>query len=141
MKLCQTLILAGMLSASAEWAQSEQWLAYHTGTETRGYRRIKLTTNAPPGVALPPLSGQPYFARWLTPMDPSGGRWLCLERSRKSGLFDRLYFDSNGDGRLDDEERRADLDDGARRHDGRLVRRDADAPDARSVGAAEVRQK
>ena len=36
-------------------------------------------------------------------MDPSGDRWLCLDRTRKSGPYDQLYIDSNGNGRLDDE--------------------------------------
>jgi hypothetical protein len=35
-------------------------------------------------------------------MDPAGGRWLCFDRTRKSGPYDRLYIDSNGNGRLDD---------------------------------------
>jgi hypothetical protein len=34
-------------------------------------------------------------------MDPAG-RWLCLDRTKKSGLCDRAYFDSTGNGRLDD---------------------------------------
>ena len=35
-------------------------------------------------------------------MDPSGGRWLCLDRTRKSGPYDRLFIDTTGNGRLDD---------------------------------------
>ncbi len=63
---------------------------------------MALTTNPPPGVALPKLNAPPYFARWTTPMDPAGGRWLCFDRTRKSGPYDRLFIDSNGNGRLDD---------------------------------------
>ena len=33
------LILAGMFLAGAAWAQSEQWLEYHTGNEGRAYHR------------------------------------------------------------------------------------------------------
>ena len=62
---------------------------------------IKLTTNAPPDLKLPKLNARPYFAHWTTPMDPAG-RWLCLDRTKKSGLYDRVYFDSAGNGRLDD---------------------------------------
>jgi len=36
-----------------------------------------------------------------TPLDPAG-RWLCLDRTKKSGLYDRVYFDGTGNGRLDD---------------------------------------
>jgi len=96
------LMLAGMLVAGTAWAQSEQWLEYHTSNDGRAYHQIEVTTNAPPGVALPKLNGTPYFARWKTPMDPAGGRWLCFDRTRKSGPYDRLFIDSTGNGRLDD---------------------------------------
>src|SRR5208282_1409091 len=102
MKLSIKWMLAGVMLAGTAFAQNEQWLEYHTGTESRAYHSLQLTTNPPPGVALPPLNGRPYFARWLTPMDPAGGRWLCFDRSRKSGPYDRLFIDSNGSGRLDD---------------------------------------
>lgn len=96
------LILAGLVAAGTAVGQSEQWLEYHTGTEGRAYHRMELSTNPPPGVALPKLNASPYFAHWLTPMDPAGGRWLCFDRTRKSGPYDRLFIDSNGNGRLDD---------------------------------------
>ena len=85
MKLSRRLILAGMLVASTALAQPEQWLSYHTGTEGRGYRSVKLTTNAPPGIKLPAMSAPPFFAHWTTPMDTAGGRWACFDRTRKSG--------------------------------------------------------
>ena len=50
---------------------------------------------------MPKLNAPPYFAHWTTPLDPAG-RWLCLDRRKKSGLYDRVYFDSTGNGRLDD---------------------------------------
>ena len=62
---------------------------------------FELTTNPPPNVKLPKFNARPYFAHWTTPMDPAG-RWLCLDRTKKSGLYDRLYFDGAGNGRLDD---------------------------------------
>ena len=97
-----TLILAGLLLAAPAFGQSEQWLQYHTSSEPRSYHQLEVTTNPPAGVALPKLSGKAYFARWLTPMDPTGGRWLCLDHARKSGPCDRLFIDTKGDGRLDD---------------------------------------
>lgn len=97
------IVVSGVALATAAVAQTEQWLEYHSGSpDARGYRWLELTTNAPPGVALPKLHAAPCFARWTTPMDPSGGRWLCLDRSRPSGLYDRLFLDVNGNGRLDD---------------------------------------
>lgn len=102
MNLSRKLIFAGMLLASTVWAQTEQWLEYHTSSDGRAYHLIQLTTNPPPGVALPKLTAPPYFARWKTQMDSSGGRWMCFDRSRKSGPYDRLFIDSSGNGRLDD---------------------------------------
>ena len=93
--------LAAMALATTALAQKEQWLDYHVSTEGRGYRYLKLTTNPPPNVKLPKLNAQPYFAHWTTPLDPAG-RWLCLDRTKKSGLYDRVYFDTTGNGRLDD---------------------------------------
>ena len=99
--LVKLAALAAMALATTVSAQKEQWLDYHVSTDGRGYRYLDLTTNAPPDVKLPKLNGQPYFAHWTTPLDPAG-RWLCLDRTKKSGLYDRVYFDTTGNGRLDD---------------------------------------
>ncbi|HXR08498.1 MAG TPA: hypothetical protein VN765_14280 [Candidatus Acidoferrum sp.] len=102
MKLCKLMILGGMALAGSAQGQPEQWLQYHTGSEGQAYHQLEATTNPPAGVALPKLNGPAYFARWQTPMDASGGRWVCLDRSRKGGPYDRIYIDSTGNGRLDD---------------------------------------
>jgi len=94
-------LLAGMFLANAALAQPEQWLQYHTSREGRCYNWLKLTTNRPPDVALPKLGAKPFFAHWTTGLDPKG-RWLCFDRSRKSGPYDRVFIDSTGNGRLDD---------------------------------------
>src|SRR5512137_656088 len=93
--------LAAMAATTTALAQKEQWLDYHVDRDGRGYRNLTLTTNPPPNVKLPKLNARPYFAQWKTPLDPAG-RWLCLDRTKKSGLYDRVYFDSTGNGRLDD---------------------------------------
>lgn len=97
------VIVAGVFLARTVVAQPEQWLQYHTSPEGRASRWMELSTNPPPDVVLPTLNAKPCFARWVTPLDPAGGRWLCLDRTRKSGPYDRLFIDSNGNGRLDDE--------------------------------------
>jgi hypothetical protein len=94
-------VVAAVAVAIPALAQTEQWLDYHVSREGRGYRSLTLTTNPPPNIKLPKFNAQPYFAQWTTPMDPAG-RWLCLDRARKSGLYDRVYFDTTGSGRLDD---------------------------------------
>jgi hypothetical protein len=89
-------------TAFAAHAQKEQWLQYHVSQEGRGYRYLDLTTNPPPNVALPKLNAQPFFAKWTTPMDPAGARWLCFDRTRKSGPYDRVFYDSTGNGKLEE---------------------------------------
>jgi len=95
--------MAGIAWSAAASAPPEQWLQYRTGREGRGYTWLELTTNAPANVVLPKLKALPYFARWATPLDASGGRWLCFDNTKKTGPYDRVYIDRNGNGRLDDD--------------------------------------
>lgn len=94
--------VCGTALVTTAYAQKEQWLEYHVTREGRGYSYLELTTNAPPNVSLPKLNAKPYFARWVSPLDQAGGRWLCFDRTRKSGPYDRVYVDSRGDGKLAD---------------------------------------
>jgi hypothetical protein len=98
------VFIATMALTATALGQPEQWLTYHTSSEERGYHAVQLTTTPPAGVALPQLNSPVWFARWQTPLDPSGGRWLCVDRTRKSGPYDRLFIDSSGNGRLDDKQ-------------------------------------
>jgi hypothetical protein len=82
-------------------AQQEQWLQYRTSTEPRGYRWVQLSTNPPAGVALPKLRASALYGRWTDGLD--GGRWFCMDRATRSGPCDRMFFDCNGNGRLDDD--------------------------------------
>jgi hypothetical protein len=100
-RMIQWAAMTAMALATTASAQKEQWLDYHASRDGRGYRYLNLTTTPPPNVKLPKLNAQPYFAHWTTPLDPAG-RWLCLDRTKKSGLHDRVYFDTTGNGRLDD---------------------------------------
>ncbi len=96
----------GAFADAAPSSDSEalnQPLKFQAGSNVRGYRLLAVTTNPPANVALPKLNAQRCFARWGTPLDPAGGRWLCLDRPRKSGPWNRLYIDANGNGRLDDD--------------------------------------
>jgi hypothetical protein len=107
MKACSKR-LGLVLSAWAACAMiasgaTEQWLQYQTSTEGRGYRGLKLTETAPKGITPPAnLTGEIWYAQWTTPLDPKG-RWMCFERTRKAGPHNRVFIDSNGNGRLDDE--------------------------------------
>jgi hypothetical protein len=103
---------------SWSFAQEEQWLQYHSSREVSQvaggmyYRSLELSTEKPSGVELPQFSVRSpedkgenqFFAKWSTPMAKNGFLWLSLDRTQKYGLHDLLYIDSNGNGRLNDEE-------------------------------------
>lgn len=95
--------LAGLAFTLSAAAQKEQWLEYHTGTEPKGYRWLELSTNPPPNVTLPKLTSAPYFGVWKNGLEFNEGRRFCLDRTARSGPYDRLVFDANGNGRLDDD--------------------------------------
>ncbi len=98
-----TALVAALACAGSASAQPEQWLEYHTATEPQGYNWLQLTTNAPSGVALPKLQSVAYFGEWKNGVETNKGRVFCLDRAAKSGPYDRLIFDANGNGRLDDD--------------------------------------
>lgn len=98
--LAALVALAFTLTAAA---QKEQWLEYHTGTEPKGYRWLELSTNPPPNVTLPKLTSAAYFGVWKNSLESNEGRRFCLDRAARSGPYDRLIFDANGNGRLDDD--------------------------------------
>jgi hypothetical protein len=102
-RLKSWVALGWVVFATTAFAQREQWLQYRTSREARATRWLELTTNAPPDLVLPKLNAQPYFARWTTPMDPHGGRWICLDCTRKTGPYNRLFIDTNGNGNLNAE--------------------------------------
>ncbi len=95
--------LMGLSFTLTATAQEEQWLTYHTGTDPQGYRWLELSTNPPPNVALPKLQSTAYFGVWKNGLETNEGRRFCLDRVARSGAYDRLIFDANGNGRLDDD--------------------------------------
>lgn len=90
------------LAAPAASAQPEQWLKYAIASEPKAYRWIEVSTNAPQNIKLPELQAPALFGCWSNSLDPKG-RWFALDRTAKTGLQNRLFFDRNGNGRLDDE--------------------------------------
>jgi hypothetical protein len=92
-------------------AQDEQWLRYHCRREARriigdmGWAQPDLTTEKPQGAELPEFEkSEPWFAKWSTPMAEAGHLWIALDRTYENGPYDRLFIDSNANGRLNDEE-------------------------------------
>ncbi len=102
-------ILIAVLFSPAVMA-SPQWLQYRTSPQARdmvgGSSRFHRPEKEKPDVATPALQTEtPLFVKWTTPMDPAGHRWMVFDKKHKYGLCNILYFDTNGNGRLDEEER------------------------------------
>jgi hypothetical protein len=93
------------------YAQNEQWLQYHSARElnltgfSSSMKSLEVSEQKPADVSMPKFIGESQlFAKWVTPMAEKGFLWVALDRSKKLGLYDILYIDSNGNGRLDDEQ-------------------------------------
>ena len=95
--------------AHAAVAQEVQWLKYRRADDDTGpviarEKPLELSSTRPQGVRMPEFEGDTQlFGRWYAPLAPDGYLWLALDRSGTSGLYDRLYIDSNGNGHLNDE--------------------------------------
>ena len=106
-----TVGIALLILATAVGAQDEQWLQYHSEREAQriipsmGTIYKGVTTNMPADVNLPKFkTSQQLFAVWPTPMLKNIWLWIALDRSSEQGKWDLLYIDTNGNGRLDDED-------------------------------------
>ncbi len=113
-KKTYTRLVAGFLlfiSIGSVYAQNEQWLQYHCARElnmvgfSSSMKLLETSEKIPSDVSLPKFTGEKQlFAKWITPMVDKGFLWIALDRSHKFGMYDILYIDSNGNGKLDDEE-------------------------------------
>jgi hypothetical protein len=64
----------------------------------------EVVTERPHNVELPVFKAQQQlFAQRSTPMVESGRLWIPLDRTNRRGRWGRLFIDSNGNGRLNDE--------------------------------------
>jgi len=95
---------------AAAAAQDEQWLQYHCRREAQtiithmATKTPQVTEAKPQDVELPEFkASRQFFAQWSTPMVPSGRLWIALDQTKEQGRWDRLFTDSNGNDRLDDE--------------------------------------
>jgi hypothetical protein len=103
---CFVLLLLTVQARAAD----EQWLQYHSARQvsltgfSSNQKSLSLTTEKPAGVELPKFkSSSPLFTKWSSPMVKGGFLWVALDTTAKNGIYDSLYIDSNGNGRLDDE--------------------------------------
>ncbi|MHC4122117.1 MAG: hypothetical protein ACYSSI_00970 [Planctomycetota bacterium] len=102
------LLLAAIVQPSG--GQELQWLQYRWARQAReivgdmSSQYLKTSNNKPKGVELPGFKGKkPLFHKWSSPMDKNGFRWIALDNTRKHGPHNRLFIDSDGDGKLSDE--------------------------------------
>ncbi len=86
------------------------WLRYRFDKDADSYLGVSSTgfdlrnSEKPEGVAMPDFNcPEPLFAKWQTPMDANGFRWVALDKTSKMRLYDVVYIDSDGDGSLADE--------------------------------------
>lgn len=105
-----TMAIGAFVMMSVARAQDEQWLQYYCQREAgRIVGNIaettpQITAERPQGVEMPQFAARmQLFAQWSTPMVKSGRLWISLDQSPESGLWDRLYIDSNSNNRLNDE--------------------------------------
>lgn len=103
-------VLTALAAGGTASAQESQGLKYRTSANAETVigstpgQCLEATFTKPEGLALPKMkSARPVFAKWKTPMVPAGFLWLALDSSTAGGLHDRLYVDTNANGRLDDE--------------------------------------
>ncbi len=85
----------------------EQWLQYRKAAQASRVlgsvpsNQVEMSKKAPEGLELPEFEGKEQrFCKWTSEMVEGGFRWFVLDRKGSSGPFDRLYFDTNGDGKL-----------------------------------------
>jgi len=106
MRIKKGCLLALFLSSLA--LASPQWLQYRTSPGALdmvgGSSRFHRPEKDRPDLAVPELQVEsPIFVKWATPMDKAQHRWMVFDRKQKYGLCNILYFDTNGNGRLDDD--------------------------------------
>ena len=104
--LTVTLLSAG----AAALGQHAQALAYRSSNDAKEVigatpgQPLAWSWDAPTDLALPPfVSKEPLFARWQSPTVPGGAVQMALDPSVADGPYERLFIDTNANGRLDDE--------------------------------------
>lgn len=101
-------VLLVLLFCSGGLFASPQWLQYRTSGQSRDIVRGPMAFHRPekdkPSIKLPELqSASPVFVKWKTPMDAAGFRWMVFDKKQKYGACNIVYFDTNGNGCLDDD--------------------------------------
>ncbi len=103
------ILLINILPSNVQ-SQDLQWLQYRTAAHADRVvgsmllNRIELLAEKPQDMEIPRFEGKhQYFGKWNSPMVKGGFRWIALDRQYDNGPDDRLYIDSNGDGKLSDE--------------------------------------
>jgi len=97
------LVLQDVLLSAPCWLQykTSRYAQEEFGSWGMNYHRF---SDKPNDVKFPKFDGYAqHFAKWQHSMENGQFRWVAFDQSKKNGLCDILYIDSNGDGNLDDE--------------------------------------
>jgi hypothetical protein len=95
------ILFAGMASAEEQWLQYRKAAEVYQVLGNVSLSRPEMQKDTPEGLELPEFEGKEQrFCKWTSDMVDGGFRWFALDRRGTSGPFDRLYFDTNGDGKL-----------------------------------------
>ena len=106
-KILYSLTLLAVLARGAA-GQEEQWLQYKTLALTdysviRNYNYLTVQPSLPAGAVKPELkSDKAIFAKWDCQLAPGKVLWMIIDKASKYGSYNRLYIDSNGDGKFDE---------------------------------------
>ena len=99
-----------LVSCAAVLPAETFWLRYRYDKNASEYlnassQYVNLNNSKKPeGIALPDFNcAEPLFAKWQTPMDKQGFRWIALDKTPNMRLYDVVYIDTDGDGSLADE--------------------------------------
>ena len=100
-----------IIAFSAISYSSPQWLRYcaqENATSILGgsSRNVNISKDKPDGLVLPELNSfDVRYAKWGHQMGAKKDRQIILDRQKKYGKYDIMYFDSNADGKLSESEK------------------------------------
>ena len=110
MKIRLVLVII-LLTFSTAVFSSPQWLRYSNSDNARDIvggntNNVELAKEKPEGLVLPKLNSDDVrFAIWNHEMAGKKARQIILDRQKKYGKYDIMYFDSDGDGSISDSEK------------------------------------
>ncbi len=107
----KALFLLVIFSITATVFSAPQWLRYCSSDTAReiiggNTKNIELSKEKPSEMTVPKLNTDDVrYAVWKHEMAGKKSRQIILDRQKKYGKYDLMYFDSNGDGSISENEK------------------------------------